>query len=127
VPTEAAVPADGYVDKLVKYVPAEVVAVFAPLAALIGSRHGLLITLAIACLFATPAYLLLTALNQPAEKRPLPHYYLLAAVAFAAWAIGVSADLDKFFGLDSIVVAFVLGLAVIIVPAVDGLLAKLKI
>jgi hypothetical protein len=108
-------------------VPAEVVAVFAPLAAAVGSRHGLLLVLAIVCLLATPAYLLLTALSQPAEKRPLPHYYLLAAVAFCAWAIGVSHDLDSVFGFDSVVVAFALGLTVVIVPAVDGLLAKLNI
>lgn len=118
---------DGYLDKLVKYVPAEVVAVFAPTAAVLGNRHGLLIALAIVCLLATPGYLFLTAQNQPANLQPLPHYYVLATIAFVAWALGVSQDLDKLFGLDGIVVAFILTAAVVLIPLVDGLLAKLKI
>jgi hypothetical protein len=83
--------------------------------------------MAILCLVATPIYLFIWAQQQPKQQQPLPHYYLLAAVAFAAWALGVSHDLDLVFGFDGVVVAFILGAAVLLIPALDGLLAKLKI
>jgi len=118
---------DGYVDKLIKYVPAEVVAVFAPLSAVLASRRGLLIILALACLLATPGYLFLTAQNKPADLKPLPHYYVLATIAFAAWALGVSTALDSVLNLGTLEVGLILGLSVLLIPLVDGLLAKLKI
>ena len=120
-------PADGYIDKLVKYVPAEVVAVFAPLSAALAGRQGLLIVLSIICLLATPGYLFLTAQNKPPDLQPLPHYYVLACIAFAAWALGVSSGLDALFKIDSVVVGLILGASVLLIPLADGLLAKLKI
>jgi hypothetical protein len=125
--TASPTPADGYVDKLIKYVPAEVVAVFAPLSAGLASRQGLLIFLSVVCLVATPGYLFLTAQHKPAELRPLPHYYVLAAIAFAAWALGVSSGLDAVFALDAVTVGVILGASVLLIPLADSLLARANI
>ena len=120
-------PVDGYVDKLIKYVPAEVVAIFAPLSAALASRHGLLMILAVICLVATPGYLFLTAQDKSADLQPLPHYYVLATIAFAAWALGVSTELGSIVKLDAVEVGLILGGSVLLIPLIDGLLARLKI
>src|SRR6266850_2593168 len=70
--------ADGYAEKLVKYIPAEVVAFFAPLATLAQDRSGLLIALALVGLIATPAYLWQSSRRLPPKKQPLVHTYVLA-------------------------------------------------
>jgi hypothetical protein len=123
-PAAAAPKADGYLDKLVKYVPVEVVAFFTPLAALLGGRHGLLLAAAVIGLLATPLYLWNSTRDKPAPEQPLPHFYFLAAVAFVAWALGTSQDLDAVFRLDTVIVAFMLGITVFVLPLADSVMAR---
>ncbi len=51
---EKATKPDDYTGKLVKYVPAEVLAFFAPMAAAVEGRRDLLIAAMVAALLATP-------------------------------------------------------------------------
>ena len=85
-------PVDDYSDKLIKYVPAEVVAFFIPIGALLQDRRNLLIVAAIVGLVATPGYLWRSAQSLPVSQRPPMHTYVLAGgVSFAVWAIATSA------------------------------------
>jgi len=83
--------------------------------------------LAVICLVATPGYLFLTAQDKSADLQPLPHYYVLATIAFAAWALGVSTELGSIVKLDAVEVGLILGGSVLLIPLIDGLLARLKI
>jgi hypothetical protein len=123
---QAQVQPDDYKDKLIKYVPAEVLAFYAPLAAALAEkpeRKSLLITVAIAGLVATPGYLWYAAKDKNPAERPLKHFYLLAALSFVAWAICTSA-LGATIGLDQLQGSVVLGITVLLLPLIDALLAK---
>ncbi len=121
---EKATKPDDYTGKLVKYVPAEVLAFFAPMAAAVEGRRDLLIAAMVAALLATPAYLWLGAKRLPPEQKPLVHMYPLSAIAFLAWALGTS-SLGSLFGLDSITKAFTLGISVFLIPLIDGLIEQM--
>ena len=114
---------DDYAGKLVKFVPAEVLAFFAPMAAAVQSRKGLLIAATIVAFLATPAYLWYGAQKLPPQQQPLRHFYPLSAIAFLAWALGTS-SLGSLIGLDSIATSFMLGTSVFLIPLADGLLEK---
>jgi hypothetical protein len=111
---------DGYAEKLTKYIPAEVIAFFAPIASVLASRVELLWSTAAIGVIATPAYLFLSAKSLPREKQPRPHFYILSVVAFIVWALATSA-LGKQANLDPISTSFLLGVTVFLLPAVDGL------
>ncbi len=116
---------DGYLERLVKYVPAEVTAVFAFLAAAADSVSGdwLLIVVIVVGFLATPAYLIGRAARLPASKRPATFFYFLATAAFAFWALGVSGSVRGLVGVDDTVAEVLLGLAALVIPAVDLLLS----
>ena len=50
---------------------------------------------------------------------------LLACVAFVCWAIGTSAGVAALIGLDRVESGVVLGLAVFLIPLMDGVLNRL--
>src|SRR4051812_26482152 len=78
-------------EKLIKYVPAETLAFFVPVAAAVGTgRNALLVTVLVIGLIGTPCYLWTAARQLPRDKRPLFHFYPLAMAAFAVWALGTS-------------------------------------
>lgn len=109
--------------KLVKYVPAEVLAFFIPLAAVVGDdRKGLLWLVTAVAVIGAPLYLAATAKRLPPEQRPARYFYLLAVLATVAWLFGTSAPAADLIGLDEVAAAVVLALAVFIIPVVDGLL-----
>jgi len=117
-------PSDGYLERLVKYVPAEVLAFFLPAVAIAGpNRSGLVLACLFAGLLATPIWLGVHALGMPSGTRPLPHYYFLACIAFVAWAIGASNAVQIVFVLDAVTVTIILAIVVLLLPAVDILLS----
>jgi hypothetical protein len=116
-------PADEYKDKLIKFVPAEVVAFFAPLASLVQERPTLLVSSAFLGLIATPGYLWISAGKLEPAARPPIHNYVLSTLAFAVWALATS-RLGSMVGLGSIETAFLLGVTVFAIPFIDGLFAK---
>ena len=119
--TEATNPGDSFPDKLAKFIPGEVVAFFAPLAATVADRPSLLITAAGVGLAATVGYFWLLSRNLAPKKQPRWYFYLLAAVSFAAWAAATS-QLSALIGLDSVETSFMLGLTIFAVPLIDTVL-----
>lgn len=117
---------DGYVDRLIKYVPAEVLAFFLPITAAVGPGRPSLIWVCLAAGFvATPIWLGVHALQMPAGSRPLPHFYVLACVAFVAWAIASSDAVRVVVGVDLVTANVILGVVVLILPGIDILLSAI--
>ena len=116
---------DSFPERLVKYVPAETLAFFVPIAALLGDDHRpwLIAALAVGVL-GTVGYLLQTAPADP-DERPRPHYYVLACLAFLSWAIGTTPAVAALIHIDQTGAAFVLAVAVFLTPLADGLLNRL--
>jgi hypothetical protein len=120
----AKTPTDGYTERLAKYIPAETLAFFVPLATYIGADHPTWLWIVVGVgIVGTPLYLWLNSQTQPATSRPLPHYYILVMVAFVIWALGVDPNFSKMVGLPQFAVTVVMGLAVYILPAIDALFA----
>lgn len=118
---------DGYLDRLVKYIPGETLALWLPLAvaAAASSTPWLLWVVFAAGLGATVLYLWLNGRKLPTDKRPMPHFYVLAAVAFVVWALGTSQPTADLFKLPADVANVLLGLGVLLIPGLDQLLEAL--
>jgi len=116
-------PTDGYLEKLVKYVPAEVVAFFAPIASLVESQRPLLIASGVVGLIATPTYLWANAKGLEKRQRPPAYYYVLSTAAFVVWALATS-KLGALLHLTGVSMAFTLGVAVFVIPLADKLLSR---
>jgi hypothetical protein len=122
---------DGYLERLAKYVPAEVLAGFTPLAALTASDPGQLTFVAIVFVILTPVYLYITRVIQPSEaptkfRRIM---YVLGPVAFLVWAINTSeafralvagnSFIKGIVNLDASFASVLLVLGALIIPAID--------
>lgn len=115
---------DSFPERLVKYVPAETLAFFVPVAALLGDGHRpLLIVAVVVGLIGTVGYLMQTAPSEP-DERPRIHYYVLACLAFLSWAIGTTPSVADLIHLDHTGAAFVLAVAVFLIPLADGVLNR---
>ncbi len=119
-PREAEKPADGYREKLVKYVPAEVVAGFIPLTAFIGTGEDALLVLALAAgAIATLGYLRKENLKVPSGQRAPFWAYALALWAFLAWALATSPPTAEVFGLSLKAAGVILAISAFVIPALD--------
>jgi hypothetical protein len=117
---------DGFPERLVKYVPAETLAFFVPLAAVLDPDHKpWLITVLAAGAVGTVGYLWLAGRLAGPDERPLPHFYVLSCVAFLCWAVGTSGGVAALVGLDRVEAGVLLGLAVFLVPLLDDVLNRL--
>jgi hypothetical protein len=111
-------------EKLVKYIPAETLAFVVPVTAALGSdREGWLIAILIIAALLTPAYLWNSARSLPANERPLTHFYVLAVLAFAGWAIGTCPSVADLISVDDVIAGVILALAVFLIPISDGILS----
>jgi hypothetical protein len=119
--------ADGYVEKLLKYVPAEVIAFFAPIASLVEKQTALLVASGIVGLVATPLYIKLYSRNLRRRSKgtqPPPIYnYALSMAAFVVWALATS-KLGGLLHMSSTAIAFMLGVAVFVIPLADKLISE---
>ena len=118
---------DTFGDKLVKYIPAEVIAFYVSgyvLAGQVGETAQWVVLFV--CLLGTPAYLFVRA---DKVKPPRWYFYLLAMGSFWAWAVGTStvgADLfDWPTSKAEIMGKFIVTAAVFLVPLVDEVMTKL--
>jgi hypothetical protein len=112
--------ADGYKEKLIKYVPAEVLAFFVPVAAFVGSgEDGWLIAIFIVGVIGTLGILRRNNLQVPVDQRAPWWNYVLAVAAFAAWALATSAATAEVVGLDQKAVGLILAIAAFLIPALD--------
>ncbi|HEX5148843.1 MAG TPA: hypothetical protein VFW02_07165 [Candidatus Limnocylindrales bacterium] len=125
---------DGYLERLAKYVPGEILAGFTPLAVLAKDRPVLLTSLSIIFLLLTPAYLYITKeVQAPDSKTKVrPYLYILAPIAFVVWALNTSEafralvaqwpPVHQLGTLDATVASVVLALGALIIPAIDIIL-----
>jgi hypothetical protein len=114
-------PGDSYGEKLAKYVPAEVIAFFTPLAVFIGKDDpGLLWIVAAAGLLGTIIYLYRSARKAPEGKKPLVYFYILACLSYVVWAVATS-PLFEIIGLTATQASVGLGITVFLVPGLDTL------
>lgn len=114
-------------EKIAKYVPAETLAFFVPAAAMIGSDNdSLLVVALIAGLLGTPGYLYLQAQRTSAAERPLWHFYVLAVIAFACWALAATSAVADLLGVSQSAAGVVLLIAVFLIPLADSVLNHLQ-
>ncbi|MCF0091273.1 hypothetical protein [Micromonospora sp. MH99] len=112
--------------RLAKYVPAETLAFFVPVTAGIDAgRNGLFVLVVVIGLVGTIGYLWLAAQKLDSDERPLPHFYILAGVAYLCWAAGTSTDVAKLVSMDRIAAGVVLGGAVFLIPMLDAAFTRL--
>lgn len=120
-------PTDDFPTKLVKYIPAETLAFFVPTAALLGpDRNSWLVTVALIAAAGNVGYLWYQARSVPENVKPLPHFYVLALVAFVAWALVTAPNLASMVGLDQVATSVILAIAVFAVPLLDGVVTNLR-
>ncbi len=119
--------ADGFPEKLAKYVPAEVLAFYVPALAISGVRgdQAALLLLTIAGLAGTVIYLVAAARSEPnPDRRPPAWFYVLAALAFVGWALGTVPELADLTGLSDAVTSLVLPITVFLIPGIDQALTR---
>jgi hypothetical protein len=112
-------PQDGYLQKLVKYVPAEVLAVFVPLSAAAKDSHWLAWVVVAAGAVATVGYLMYHASALPKKKQPKPYMYIIALAAFFLWAGGTSETVRSLVNVSPVVAEVFLGLGALLMPLAD--------
>lgn len=121
---ELPVVGDSIPEKLIKYVPAETLAFFVPFAAAIGSeRQGLLIAVVVIAAIGNVGYLWWSGHTLAKEQQPLPHFFVLATIAFVCWAIATAPNVAALLGIDALVAAVILGAAVFLIPLADQILS----
>jgi hypothetical protein len=123
-------PPDDYKAKLVKYVPAEVIAFYIPAYAL-ASKSGSVaagsrgetaqIVVIIISILGLIGYLFL---RSDKSSPPRPYFYLLSVLAFLAWAIGTSSVGQDVFHLPETLNEFTVLAAVFLIPMLDDLITR---
>ncbi|WP_117213184.1 hypothetical protein [Allorhizocola rhizosphaerae] len=117
---EEAIGGDQFSVRLAKYVPAETLAFFVPVAAALGAEHNkMLVAALVVGLVGTVLYLWLAAQRAEPDERPLPHFYFLAAAAYLCWTVGTSPNVAALIQLNATVGGVVLTGAVFLVPMLD--------
>lgn len=114
---------DAYPEKLVKYVPAEVVAFYVP-AYTMAPDERMFLKWAILLMAAvgTVGYLRLQA---PDAIPPRWYFYVLSLVAFFAWALGTTSTGDDLLHLSREESAIALLAGVFLVPMIDEWISRL--
>jgi hypothetical protein len=115
-------PPDPYADKIVKYVPAEVLSFFLPAVTLANGRRTYLITCLVVGAIGTLVYLWL----RKTSPSPRWYFYILGMISFVAWAVGTSAPTADLIGIAPDAGTFWLAVAVFLIPGIDEALTKAK-
>ncbi|HYI65815.1 MAG TPA: hypothetical protein VEW95_02710 [Candidatus Limnocylindrales bacterium] len=117
---------DGYLDRLIKFIPAETLTLFTALVVGAAARENdvMLVVLLVICFIATPLYLFAAAIPLPANQKPRPWMYLLSPLAFIVWAIFTSEPVRVLpvTDVDEGWATFILVVSVLLIPAIDQFL-----
>ena len=111
---------DGYLGRLVKFVPVEAVALYVVFAGMVPrGRWGILLGIASVCSVATPLYLhWVTSLG---GTRPMRRQVLIGTIAFPVWVLAIGGPFEGLPGYESN--RFAASLLLLIVTAVFPLFA----
>lgn len=117
-----AVAGDTYEDKLLKYVPVEVVAFYAVVYASVQREADWLKWFILLLgVFGTVGYLVA---RSDRSRPPRWYFYVLSVIAFLAWALGTSSVGQDLFAFPDAAAKIMLPSGVFIVPLVDELLTR---
>lgn len=107
-----------YLDKLVKYVPAEVTAIAAGLFATFDLKDAGLWAAFLALAAINIVYLMVNA--KQTKTVPEWYFYALSTVAFGAWSVATVPDIADAFGLAAEEQrAYILAAAAVLIPLCD--------
>lgn len=112
---------DEWGDKIVKYIPAEVLAFYIPAWALVETQSLGSWFVFFVGLFGTIAYLLVRA---DRANPPRWYFYALAAAAFIAWVIGTTTSGAVLFHLPEWSAEVTVLGAVFLIPLIDEIVTK---
>lgn len=114
---------DEYAEKLLKYVPAEVIAFFIPATATADANdHALLVVIFVVAAIGALGYLYRASLSVPADKRGKWWSYPLALAAFTAWALGTSPATADVVDIAPKTGGFILLIAAFVIPLADSII-----
>ncbi len=117
--------ADGYRDKLIKFVPAEAVAFFAVANQVVDESWSDGWRWAVLVFGSVIAVLYPTAVSRQAPTVAW-FFYVLSAASFLAWAFGTSSYGGDLFGWPQGANKIILAAAVPIIPALDDLFVRIR-
>ena len=113
---------DRYAEKLVKYVPAEVIAFYLPAYAYVQTAGNVTkwTVFGLGAL-GTVVYLLIRS-----EWSRLPHWYffVLGVVAYVCWALGTSTIGTDLWGMSTMLSRITIAAAVFLIPGIDEILTR---
>lgn len=122
----AAPEADGYAERLVKYIPGETIAFFLPFASITAITDGQLIAALVLAEILTLLWTFSRNEKLPSDlRRPKFLVVLWALIAFPAWALGTSAEVQSLVDWPALTCTLILAGTAALVPLVDDRLTKL--
>ena len=115
---------DGYAARLVKYIPGEALVVFLPLSSVPGIKNGQLMLVTGGALLGAVVW----AINRNArlEVALRQRWWLVGiytVIAFGAWALGTSPNLDDLVGVAALTATIIMAIGAVVLPGVDELIA----
>jgi hypothetical protein len=115
---------DDYGERLIKYVPAEVLAFYITASAFAGNDVTMLwVAFGVGSL-GTFGYALLRSPKKKIEANPRGVGFFLAVLAFACWAVGTTPEFAKLLELQPKAGGFILLCGAFLVPLVDSWLDR---
>jgi hypothetical protein len=125
ITTRSATPDDDYTTRLLKYIPAEAIALYTALIAG-AAGQGWKVQLLLVGIGAVGdlLYLGYHVSRVKSENRPLPHYYVLSVVAFIVWAAITNPDFAATLHVNQFWRGIILVVTVFFIPLVDDWLAR---
>lgn len=109
---------DDYQSKLIKYIPGEALAFYAPLA---SGATGKVATIVITLIgvIGTDLYLRQSARRLKESEKPLRHYYFLSVVSFLVWALSINDSFSTLLGIPEQAKILILPCTVFLLPLID--------
>lgn len=117
---------DDYLTKIIKYVPAEIVAAFAGLSAAAAAVDDwAVVAVFVVGLIATPAFFYLSAHTLPKPDQPKLYFYGLTLVAFVIWSLAISENVRDQIDIDAQLSEFLLVVGAFLIPFLDEMITIL--
>lgn len=110
---------DDYQTRLVKYIPGESLAFYAPLSSMVSENSAALVVATVIGVIGTILYLRQSARHLKDQEKPLPHYYVLSGFAFLIWAFSINQQFASLLGISSLWKSLFLACTIFLLPLVD--------